>query len=408
VAANYHLWDHPNLAGQPAFATTSIPVPTNVPLRGSPSTTSEIKTFQSLKNDLAQLRSDGAAKGIVDPTVTDVGLSTEGRELWALKLGKGSAQKVLFTGCHHAREWISLEVPYLVAKFLIDNYTSTPSTDKEKRIKHLVDNREIWFVPLVNPDGHEFSVTNDRYWRSNRNPITFAADTVLVAPQFGGGTRTILIKAGTYTGVDINRNYPTATWGQETNDHGAIRTSRDPADSATGVWAGPSPGSEVETQLIVGLIAQQQFRSSITYHSFSQLLLFPGASAKDAYVQFVGKGMSHLIDANGNPYSYEVGDKLYPTTGDLMEFTFQAVPGRPTFTPEVRPGPGATPDQFYSGLSESEIEPTFAENLGAALALINCAGFDAPADSLTLTWTPATSVAQVVRNCWRVFEGFTP
>lgn len=74
----------------------------------------------------------------------------------------------------------------------------------------------------------------------------------------------------------------------------------------------------------------------------------------------------------------------------------------------MRPGPGATPDQFYSGLPESEIEPTFAENLGAALALINCAGFDAPANSLKLTWTPSTSVAQVVRNCWRVFEGFTP
>lgn len=60
------------------------------------------------------------------------------------------------------------------------------------------------------------------------------------------------------------------------------------------------------------------------------------------------------------------------------------------------------------GLPEAEIEPTFQENLGAALALINCAGFDAPAKKITITWTPDTTVAQVVRSCWKVFEGFTP
>jgi hypothetical protein len=44
----------------------------------------------------------------------------------------------------------------------------------------------------------------------------------------------------------------------------------------------------------------------------------------------------------------------------------------------------------------------------AALALINCAGFDAPAGHATIHWTPETRVAQVVRNCWKVFEGFAP
>jgi carboxypeptidase T len=402
--ASYHVWHHPALDGAPAFATTPLSIPTIDPVSGPPT---EVKLFQSLRNDLDQLRSDGSAKGIVDASVRDVGSSTESKELWALKVGKGSDHKILFTGCHHAREWISVEVPFLVAKFLIDHYTDAPSSEAEKRVKHLVDNREIWFVPLVNPDGHEFSVLSDRLWRANRKAYTFP-DQVIDAPRLGGGSRAISVKAGTYRGVDINRNYPTSTWGQETFLGRGIRTSRDPADSRFGIWAGPSAGSEVETQLIAQLMAAQSFRASITYHSFSQLLLFPAASDGDDFVQFVGKGMSTLIDANGNPYTYESGSALYPTTGDLMEFSYESEPGRPTFTPEVRPTEAAPPSHFFSGLPEAEIEPTFQENLGAALALINCAGFDAPASSVTINWTPDTAVAQVVRNGWKALQGFSP
>jgi len=400
--ANYHVWHHPSLDGKPAFATTALTIPTIDPTAVP---AAEVKLFQSLKNDMDQLRSDGAQKGIVDPAVREVGVSTEGLELWALKVGKGAGQKVLFTGCHHAREWISVEVPFLIAQFLIDRYTDTPSTEVEKRIKHLVDNREIWFVPLVNPDGHEFSVFSDRMWRPNRN-AHFLPEQQLDAPQLGGGVRRIHIAEGLYRGVDLNRNYPTTTWGQETL-HGGT-TSRDPADSKRGIWAGPAAASEVETQQIVSLMAAQNFRASITYHSFSQLLLYPSAAEKDTFVQFVGKGMSALIDAKGNPYTYESGSGLYPTTGDLMEFSYQAEPGRPTFTPEVRPTAAGPQSSFFSGLPEAEIEPTFQENLGAALALINCAGFDAPAASVTVKWAADTLVAQVVRNGWKVFQDFSP
>jgi carboxypeptidase T len=159
---------------------------------------------------------------------------------------------------------------------------------------------------------------------------------------------------------------------------------------------------------MVALISAEKFRASITYHSFSQLLLYPGAAEHDDFVQFVGKGMSQLIDANGNPYKYQSGDALYPTTGDMLEYCYDAAPGRPTFTPELRPNEWATAELFFSGLPESEIEPTFKENLGAALALINAAGFDTPPAVATIKWTPDTRVAQVVRNAWKVFQGFGP
>jgi hypothetical protein len=401
--ANYHVWHHTSLDGKPAFATTGL----MVPKIGPPGTGQELKLFQSLMNDMDQLRADGVKKGIVDGAIRDVGASTDGLQLWALKVGKGADHKVLFTGCHHAREWISVEVPFLVAKYLIDHYSDAPQSETEKRVKHLVDNREIWFVPLVNADGHEHSVLKDRRWRPNRKTYDLD-DQVLDAPQFGGGSRTIHIEKKRYQGVDLNRNYPTATWGQETRVGKFLTTSRDPNDAKNGIWAGPAAGSEVETQQILALMAAQNFRASITYHSFSQLLLYPSAAEKDAFVQFVGKGMGSLINANGNPYTYESGSALYPTTGDLMEFSYQAEPGRPTFTPEVRPTDAAPESLQFSGLPEAEIEPTFQENLGAALALINCAGFDAPAASVTVKWAPDTAVAQVVRNGWKVFQGFSP
>jgi carboxypeptidase T len=395
VAAFYHLWHDDRLDGKAAHDTIHIEIPSMTTVGAT-----ETKSFQSLRNDMDQLRKDGAGKGIVDGSRIDVGKSTEGRELWALKVGKNPDHKVLFTGCHHAREWISVEVPFLVAKYLIDNYADSPSGEKAKRIKHLVDNREIWFVPLVNPDGHVHSVMEDRLWRPNRKKYTFDNDETLKAPRFGGGSRTIRIKAGTYQGVDINRNYPSKNWGKETP-----ATSRDPMDSARGTWAGPSAGSEVETQLMVSLIKDQQFRSAISYHNFSQLLLYPPAAKKDAFTQFVGQGMSKLIDANGNPYKYMSGDDLYPTTGDMLEYMYEVLPGRPNLVPELRPKESDPVSYYFSGLPEDQIEPTFKENLAAALALINCAGFDRPAAEVTIHWEGDTQVGQVVRNCWKVFEG---
>lgn len=66
----------------------------------------ETKQLASLVNDMDALRRLGEAKGICDSR-RDIGKSDEHRSLWLLKVGKGEAHKVLFTGCHHAREWIA-------------------------------------------------------------------------------------------------------------------------------------------------------------------------------------------------------------------------------------------------------------------------------------------------------------
>jgi len=210
--------------------------------------------FYSLKKDMECLRAMGVERGIVDPDVISVGQSHEGREILALKVGNGSDHKILFSGAVHAREWIALEVPYLVAEYLITNYKPEPTTQTEKCIKHLLDTREIWFVPLVNPDGHEYTVISNRNWRPSRKSYTYEKDCVICdVPNLSGGCRNIPVKAGTYTGVDINRNFGTETWGFETSDQvWGIVTSRDPSDNGdSSIWCGPSANSETETQVTI-------------------------------------------------------------------------------------------------------------------------------------------------------------
>lgn len=414
----YHMLDDDAFASVGEFGSATVEVPIN---SRTPTDRKESKEFYSLVRDFNALRSEGGAKGIVDTAVVDVGRSSKGRAIPALKVGKGTRHKVLFTGAHHSREWVSVEIPYYVAEYLVRNYKEEPTTYKERLLKKLVDTRTIWFVPMVNPDGHAFTTSRDRMWRANRREVRFPAFRITrnwtpdgrlsPSPVPGGRTETLDIPEGSATGVDINRNYPTNEWGVETAKENRPRTSRNPSDSgANSIWCGPSAGSEPETQAIVQLIQRERFRASITYHNFSQLLLYPDAAREDDFVQDVGQGMGSLINETASPiYTYQAGSALYETTGDAMDFSYEQSPGRPSFTPELRPPHDAPDAHIFSGLPENQIEPCFKENLGAALALINCAGRDrAPANS-TNTVISGNLVDVAVRmNCWEVFKGWQP
>jgi murein tripeptide amidase MpaA len=115
-----------------------------------------------------------------------IGTSEEGRDLWVMKISDNAGidepePEVLFDGMHHAREPISMEVILHYMEWLCENY----GTDTEAT--YLVDNREIWFFPIVNPDGYVYNESQGwgTMWRKNRR-----------------------INAGSsYRGVDNNRNY---------------------------------------------------------------------------------------------------------------------------------------------------------------------------------------------------------
>jgi carboxypeptidase T len=286
---------------------------------------------ETLESDLHQLAES-------QPEIAElheIGRSLENRPIWALRIGerRGSEHKLLFMGCHHAREWISVEVAYLLAEHLVTGANQAPVRDWLQR-------GEIWVAPMVNPDGHEYSRTQNRLWRKNRR-------------QNPDGS----------IGVDPNRNYG-YMWG--TLD--VNTSSHVPRDET---YVGPRAFSEPETQAVRNVVARELFRGVITYHSFSQLILYPwGYTDKPAPDAFAGlkmaevaKRMAQLIQGvHGTVYTPEQSSQLYPTAGDTTDWTYGEY-GIPSFTIELRP------DSIAHGgflLPPAQIQPTFEENLPAA------------------------------------------
>jgi carboxypeptidase T len=288
-----------------------------------------------LESDLWRLQSEypGLAR------VVEIGESLEGRKILALKISDNPSLEeeeaaVFFLGCHHAREWISVEVPYLLGQYLLENYGTDP------RIRNLVDQSEIWIVPLVNPDGLEYSIHVYRYWRKNRRAN---AD-------------------GSY-GVDINRNYG-YQWGYDNVGSSPLPPS--------GVYRGTGPFSEPETRAVRRLFLEHQPQALVSYHSYSQLILYPWGytddpTPADAEMEAIAQTMSQLMaSVRGTVYGYgRGGDSLYLTNGDTADWSF-GVSGIPSYTVELPPvdiqGGG-----FFN--SEIEIGGIFLENLPAMLYL---------------------------------------
>jgi murein tripeptide amidase MpaA len=314
----------------PPFAQTTAPAP-----RGG--INGAYHSYRELEADMLALQQKypGLAK------VFDIGDSLEKRNIYALKISANVAfdedeAEVLFLGCHHAREWISVEVPFLFGRYLLENYTTDPEA------KRLVDRSEVWIVPLVNPDGLEYTIHVYRYWRKNRRDN----------------------KDGSY-GVDLNRNYGYKL--------GYSNQGSSPYP-ASEIYRGPQAFSEPETKAIQAFFLKKNFQGMITYHSFSQVIMYPWgyttqAPDKEPLLRDIAAGMSASIkEVNGRWYSYgQAGQTLYLTNGDTVDWTF-GTSAIPSYTVELPPV-----DEMGGGFfnSEADIQSIFQENLPAMLLFVD-------------------------------------
>jgi carboxypeptidase T len=290
---------------------------------------------ETLEQDLRQL----AETRPEIAELREIGRSVENRPIWALRIGerKGSLGRVLFMGCHHAREWIAVEVPFRLAQELVEQAD-------DPKIAGWLSVSEIWVAPMVNPDGHEHCRTGERLWRKNRrrNP---------------DGS----------IGVDPNRNYG-YMWGTLN----VPTSSHVPSDET---YVGPRAFSEPETRAVRDLVAREMFRGVITYHSYSQLILYPwGYTDKLVTDPHDREGMIGLANemrdlmkgVHGVVYTAQQSSALYPTAGDTTDWTYGEY-GIPSFTIELRPK-----SHLEGGfiLPPSQIEPTWEENRPAAFRFI--------------------------------------
>lgn len=276
--------------------------------------------------------------------VTTVGYSIEGRELNVIKISDNvsideTEPNIFIVGCHHAREWISVEVPLLFAQYLLEHYQDN------QEVRRAVNGAQVYIMPIQNPDGLEFSIHTYRMWRKNR--------------RFNGNYDGYLM-----WGVDTNRNYG-YMWGYD--DEGS---SPYPYSST---YRGSGPFSEPETEAVRQFLLAHPPAGTISYHNYSQIIIYPWGythePAPDAgEMNQIAAEMSNLVyQVNGRIYMYGASDILYLTNGDTTDWVYGTF-GTPAFTIELPPD-NALLGGFFTSLEL--IDSAFRENLPALLYFVN-------------------------------------
>jgi len=288
-------------------------------------------SYEEIVQGLYELLPSGVAH------VESIGYTIEGRDIVAVKISDHPGvdedePELLFVGCHHAREWIAAEVPFYLARHLVGNY------EVDAEISRWVDGCEIWIVPVVNPDGFEYSRTTDRLWRKNRR-------------DNGDGT----------FGVDLSRNYA-HLWGREGSN----------PDTSSPNYRGTHPFSEPETQAIGDLVLRSEFRTFLSYHSYAQLVIYPWGyttleTPDHCLLSGMAQDMAALIGAvNDREYVPRPLGLWYLVSGAEIDWTYGQC-GIASLSIELRP---TTPAQGGFLLPASQIAPTCEENLPAAWYLM--------------------------------------
>ncbi len=278
--------------------------------------------------------------------VYDIGDSwekTEGiadRDILAIKISDNvdsdeDEPEVLMMALQHAREWPTSEIALQLIENLTDSYGS------DARITWLVDNRETWIIPVVNPDGLEFAMTYDDMWRKNRRD--------------NGDT--------TY-GVDLNRNYNGSENGDPFGEWGGAGASH---ITSYDTYCGESPFSEPETQAVRNLVKGRSFTVAIDFHTHGNLVMWPWGYTADLPpdnedLVRIGYELAAL-----NDYEADQSVGLYPTTGDSLDWLYGSADIF-AFLFEVGEGPDFNPDGMDTVLEQ------IAENIPPALLLIEIAG----------------------------------
>ena len=232
-----------------------------------------------------------------------IGKSYEGREIWGIKISDNvgvdeNEPEVFIHGLTHARERLSNEMALYIIGMLTDGYASNA------RIKAIVDSREIWIVPMLNPDGAEFDMSDGHWhrWRKNRQRIP----------------------GSTEIGIDLNRN-----WGYQWGCCGS-GSAKPGSDNYRG-WA-PEVAPEVQayekfidSRVVDG---RQQIRASIGWHTAGRMVLWPYAYTKadtppdmsaDDQLAMTALGQQ-LAALNG--YTAGQGSDLYIVDGDQDDWAY--------------------------------------------------------------------------------------
>lgn len=224
--------------------------------------------------------------------LTSIGTTYEGREIVALRITGGNAKKgFFFNGGQHAREWIGPATVAGLAYNLVSQY------GQDANVTRYVDEIDWTIVTVLNPDGYEYTWTNDRMWRKNREPTAGA----------------------TCIGTDVNRNWE-YKWG----------TGGSSSMPCSDTYMGPSAMSAAENSAVDAYLRKQiadglEVDAYIDFHAYSQLWMHPWGYTCDALT--ADDEIQQIVDDAAVGAIYDTGYNTRYTTGPVCRTIYQASGG---------------------------------------------------------------------------------
>jgi hypothetical protein len=230
-----------------------------------------------------------------------IGNTYEGRDMPLIKISDNvtvdeNEPEVLYNAHQHAREHLTVEM----ALYLLHQFIDLYGTDS--RITNIVNSREIWIVPDMNPDGGEYDIATGSYrsWRKNRQPNAGSSNV----------------------GTDLNRNWA-FQWGCCGGSSGSTGSE---------TYRGPSAFSAPETQRLRDFVNSrvvggvQQIKTHIDFHTYGQLVLWPYGyttantqptlnADQELTFRTIGNQM-----AASNGYTPEQASDLYIADGTIIDW----------------------------------------------------------------------------------------
>src|SRR3954452_22408268 len=298
----------------PEAAPLSAPTVKNKALGDSPNPYFTVYRSYSEPGGIAdEMRALAAANPDV-MKLENIGTTTLGKPILVIKMTQnarstpdGTRPAILFSAVNHAREWIAAEMGRRLPGWFAQH-------KNDAEIRALIKTREIWFLPIQNPDGYDFTFTcgqgtatepcdyrvrtadDNRFWRktlrdNNNNGIYGDAGD----------------------GLDPNRNYPAK---RAIDEEGASNTF------SSETYRGPYALSEPNNLAVDRLQRRVKFFGNINYHTDGQLLLTPVSYTTD-YAPPDSTIFAAMTGTDGDsavfPYQPQRSSDLYESNGDTID-----------------------------------------------------------------------------------------
>lgn len=265
--------------------------------------------YQRLDAIHGRIRDIAATSDIAD--IFSIGQSFENRDQLGISIRTGAAKPAVVYFCGtHAREWL----PPMFCTFMAENFVAQYNA-QDSRVLAALDNFDIYIIPLLNPDGYEWTHTDANLWRKTREPN-------------GGAFNCI--------GTDLNRNYE-AYWG----------TGGSSDNPCTDTFMGLTPLSSIEIfnldRWAQGLANGAGIAIQVDVHAYGRMWMHPWGwtrdlSSDDQRMQTCGDATADAIrDTHGLDFATgSIANVIYVASGSSCDHFYHKFGTIYAYAPEVR------------------------------------------------------------------------